>query len=212
MASKEYKGQQATVRYDLPRCFHAAECVKGAPNVFDPKGKPWVQPDGASVDELVAVVDRCPTGALSVVDADGASLLPTPTTNSIRIEADGPLIARGSLTVRRMDGDAIVSDTRLALCRCGASENKPFCDNSHAKAGFSDPGGLGRTAGAEGAAAGPLEIQTAPNGPLLTGGPVTLHGADGEVRLTKAALCRCGLSQNKPYCDGSHSTGGFRAD
>jgi len=212
MASKEYKGQQATVRYDLPRCFHAAECVHGAPEVFDPKGKPWVSPDKASVDQLVAVVDRCPTGALSVVDAEGSALLPIPAQNTIRIEADGPLIARGELSVKRMDGETVVSDTRLALCRCGASKNKPFCDNSHSEAGFTDPGGVGRTAGAEGEAEGPLEVQTAPNGPLLTGGPVTLTGTDGEVRLTKAALCRCGLSQNKPYCDGSHSAGGFRAE
>jgi len=212
MAAHEYKGQHATVRYELKRCIHAAECVKGAPDVFDPKRKPWVAPDEAPQAKLLAVIDRCPTGALSAVDGAGGSLLPTPSENTVQIEADGPLAVRGDVTVKRMDGETIAQDTRVALCRCGQSANKPFCDNAHGAAAFSDPGGIGRTAGAEGEAEGALEIQTAPNGPLLLGGPLTLKGSDGEVRLTKAALCRCGLSQNKPYCDGSHSTGGFQAE
>lgn len=211
MARKSYPGKKLVVRYEISRCIHAAECVKGAPEVFDIDRKPWVDPDGAEAEKIVAVVDRCPSGALSVCDLSGESLSTADAESSVVIEAHGPLAFRGSVRVESMQGEAIAQDTRMTLCRCGASANKPFCDGAHEKTGFSDAGELGRMAGSDGETdqAG-VTVQPAPNGPLLVNGRLTLRGASASARTTKAALCRCGMSRNKPYCDGSHS-GGFQA-
>ena len=131
MAAKQYPGEKATISYDMRRCIHAAACVKGNAQVFDANRKPWVEPDAAPPEELAAVVERCPSGALSIADGVGASLLQTPAENHVRIAPNGPLYFRGNVSVERMDGEPIHSDTRIALCRCGSSENKPFCDGSH---------------------------------------------------------------------------------
>jgi CDGSH-type Zn-finger protein len=98
------------------------------------------------------------------------------------------------------------------LCRCGASKNKPYCDNSHAEAGFQDAGALGSFQAEAPAPGGPVEISLAKDGPALTSGPLEIHGAgEGEpVRCGRSALCRCGASANKPFCDGAHKGAGFK--
>ncbi len=63
---QEYAGRDAVIRYDDKVCIHAGECVKGLPAVFDIKKTPWVNPDGASVDQLAAAVAKCPSGALTL--------------------------------------------------------------------------------------------------------------------------------------------------
>ncbi len=203
-----YNGQQSTVSYDVKRCIHAAECVKRLPAVFDPARKPWVDLDQASADQIEETVARCPTGALHV--EDGPQEL-TPATPEIRICADGPLYVHGKITVKSMAGETLLEDSRAAFCRCGASQNKPLCDNMHQAAAFGDPGGIGSMPTAAATVdAGALTVTPAPDGPLLLDGPFTIQGADGSsVCATKGALCRCGASANKPFCDGSHGRIGF---
>ncbi|MDR2114585.1 MAG: (4Fe-4S)-binding protein [Bifidobacteriaceae bacterium] len=65
MAVKEYYGEQITVGFDIDRCLHAAVCVRSIPAVFDTKRRPWVLPDAGDAKEIAAVIDRCPSGALS---------------------------------------------------------------------------------------------------------------------------------------------------
>lgn len=209
----EYHGAALTVRYDVRRCIHAAECSRGLPAVFDPERRPWIDADGAAADEIAAVVHRCPTGALTYLRSDGGAAEPVPAENTATVSADGPLYLRGDLEIVLADGTTVRA-TRAALCRCGASKNKPFCDDSHYEAGFHEPGALGDNklgAAAEGAAAGGrLTITPAAAGPLLLAGPVRVAGAAGGVyEGAKGALCRCGGSQNKPFCDGTHKTNGF---
>lgn len=69
---KAYVGQRSTVSFDSARCQHAAECVRGAPAVFDTKRRPWIDPDAEQADVVAEVVGRCPSGALrwSAADAD----------------------------------------------------------------------------------------------------------------------------------------------
>lgn len=203
-----YPGKQTTVNYDLKRCIHAAECVKGLPSVFDPDKKPWVDPDQASPEQVRETVASCPTGALHVAEATPEQ---PPATPEIGVCADGPLYVRGQVEVRSIDGETLLEDTRVAFCRCGASMNKPLCDNMHQKASFSDPGAVGSLPTASATVeAGDLRVTPAPNGPLLLDGPFTVRAADGQtVSGSKAALCRCGGSANKPFCDGSHSRIGF---
>ncbi|MEU7973681.1 (4Fe-4S)-binding protein [Micromonospora sp. NPDC049089] len=63
-AKKTYEGQKITVTFEARRCLHAAECVRGLPEVFDTSQRPWIRPDGAEAERLAEVVERCPSGAL----------------------------------------------------------------------------------------------------------------------------------------------------
>ena len=206
----EYRGESVLVTYDTKRCIHAAECVHGLPNVFDPKAKPWIDPDGAGADELAEVVTRCPTGALKFERLDGGAAEAVPTENTIAIEAAGPLYVHGEIEVVDSDGTVVTRDTRVALCRCGASKHKPYCDGSHSEAGFSDSGAIPDPRLRAGDAdSGKLGIALAKDGPLILDGPVTLTGGDDSCTGGKGALCRCGASENKPFCDGTHARIGF---
>ncbi len=213
---REYAGKDVVVRYDVKRCIHAAECVNGLPKVFDPDRRPWVDPDAAAADPIVEVIMRCPTGALHFQRKDGGAAEPVPDLNLITVSVDGPLYARGMLQVVNNDGTLKLEDSRVALCRCGASENKPFCDGRHSEAGFK--------AGASWAEAKPkpkefvpggeLRVTPRPNGPLLVKGRVEIHSTDGgqtSFHDGQTALCRCGASRKKPFCDGSHKQIGFAA-
>ena len=106
-------------------------------------------------------------------------------------------------------------DTRIALCRCGKSANKPLCDNAHVDAAFRDSGEVKDLDGVAdpGASVTGLRITAHTNGPLELDGPLALASADGAAILagTSVWLCRCGQSRTKPFCDGSHETNGFQA-
>ncbi|MCK7499489.1 MAG: (4Fe-4S)-binding protein [Comamonadaceae bacterium] len=143
--TSEYRGSGLVVRYDVKRCIHAAECVKGLPQVFDPNAKPWVQPGKAAAGKVIAVIGRCPTGALSVTREDGEACEKTPAANEARLVADGPIYLHGDIEIYDGDGKLTGRETRVALCRCGASKNKPFCDNSHKGSGFRHDGSCGET-------------------------------------------------------------------
>ena len=133
----EYDGEDITVTWDGKRCIHARECVRGLPGVFDPDERPWIDPDEADADDVAEVITRCPTGALQFERNDGGWVESTPDENTIAVTPDGPLYASGDIDIVDEDGDVLLSDTRVAFCRCGASGTKPFCDGSHAKVGFS---------------------------------------------------------------------------
>lgn len=129
--------------------------------------------------------------------------------NVVELAQNGPLCLSGDLLVEGQDPCA-----ETALCRCGLSKNKPFCDGSHNAAGFADPGACGDAGEGPDPATGRLEVKQAKNGPLLLSGNFAIVTGDGQVawRGTKAALCRCGASKNKPFCDGSHKPAGFSAE
>lgn len=212
---KEYWSDEILVTYDPARCIHAAECIRGLPQVFDTSKRPWIQPANATADQVAQVVMRCPTGALHFERKDGGAAEPILVTNTVQVRANGPLYLRGDVEVTLPDG-SVLKDTRVALCRCGASDHKPFCDNSHRANGFAASGSLGdnkaRTVELpEGAAQ--LKITPSANGPLRIVGNFELVSADGAVVYSgnRVSLCRCGGSQNKPFCDGTHSQKGFQA-
>ena len=208
---RSYSSDALTVDYDASRCIHAAECVHGLPSVFDPGRRPWIAAEGASRDELAAVIERCPTGALKYTPRDGGAAEPVPATNCVRVVKDGPLHVTGCLRVALPGGD-VLEETRVALCRCGRSANKPFCDNSHASGAFADPGRVPEGSLKDGALddGAALHITLAENGPILLRGPLEVRGAEAAAETgVGGALCRCGHSANKPFCDGSHARAGF---
>ena len=216
MTRKAYRSEKITVSFDLQRCIHARECVGGLPEVFDTEKRPWIQPEKSDPDRVAEVVVRCPTGALQFERIDGGAGEPVPSRNIVTVAASGPLYVRGDTEIRNSTGTTILEDTRVALCRCGESMNKPFCDNSHRQANFRDAGFLGESRLASGADADGRKLRIVPavDGPLILNGEVEIRSADGETsyRGTKAALCRCGQSANKPFCDGSHTRTGWRDD
>ena len=113
--------------------------MHGLPRVFAPGRRPWIVPDEESASELVAeVVRRCPTGALHYTLAGGVGEVPDGVTTVAPVP-DGPLIVRGDLRIDVGPGQ-VVAETRAALCRCGASANKPFCDGSHERIGWRSAG------------------------------------------------------------------------
>ena len=139
---RSYSTDAIVVRFELSRCIHAAECVKGLPDVFDPQRRPWIEPEKAEPDEIAEVVSRCPTGALTFERLDGRRGEEAPVENRLTPKPDGPIFAKGRFALVLPGGESLEA-TRVALCRCGASENKPFCDNRHREAGFQDDGRLG---------------------------------------------------------------------
>lgn len=111
-------------------------CVRDLPDVFLPEARPWVVVDAADADVVAAAVEHCPTGALHYRRLDGAADEQAPEETTVEPRPNGPLFLRGRLRIVAADGEVIRRDTRVALCRCGASGNKPFCDGSHRRIGF----------------------------------------------------------------------------
>ena len=216
MAEKEdifYPGEKATVSWNGKLCIHIGECGRADGDLFVGGRKPWCQPDLASDDETEEVVLRCPTGALSVKFADGSRVEQAPAINSIQVAYNGPLFVRGDLQIDDAPTDVAGLKFRAALCRCGASKNKPYCDNSHLDANFRDYGAIGKSSENSGNSGGPLQVSPALDGPLLVKGNVTLVSSSGRDSWqgSQAALCRCGASNNKPFCDGQHKKTGFKS-
>jgi CDGSH-type Zn-finger protein/uncharacterized Fe-S cluster protein YjdI len=211
-----YQSNAIEIRYDVARCIHAAECVHGAPAVFDPQAKPWIKPEAADGDAVAAVVMRCPTGALHFRRLDGGDEEAPAASNTVTVAADGPLYVRGDVTLVDAAGNVLLEDTRIALCRCGASKTKPLCDGSHKGIEFEDDGTVSaRAASAEAAPDnGKLRLTCTADGPYLAAGAAIIVDAFGESAGVAhgAALCRCGASNQKPFCDGSHKRVGFRSD
>jgi uncharacterized Fe-S cluster protein YjdI/CDGSH-type Zn-finger protein len=135
MTRRNYRGSDVELSFDPDLCMHATECVRGLPEVFDRGRRPWILTDNAPADQVSRVVERCPTGALLYRRLDGHPDEQPVTATSVTPVEDGPLAVRGDLVVRREDG-TLERLPRAALCRCGQSQNKPFCDNSHVKTGF----------------------------------------------------------------------------
>lgn len=132
--SNAFEGSDVTVYFDQARCIHAAECVKGLPAVFDPKNKPWVNPDGAEAQSVVEVVQRCPSGALHFELKSGDEERPVVPTR-VEPQVDGPVYLAGDLRIVLDQG--VLSETRASMCRCGRSGNKPFCDKTCERSGWS---------------------------------------------------------------------------
>jgi CDGSH-type Zn-finger protein/uncharacterized Fe-S cluster protein YjdI len=207
-----FASERIVVAYDADRCTQARECMRALPAVFDLDGSVSIDPSAAPPARIAEVVMRCPSGALHFERLDGGAEEPTPARNMVTVTPNGPLHVRGDLEIETPLG--LVHDTRVALCRCGASANKPFCDGSHRDTSFSHDGAftLGKPIAPPALDHdGPLRIRPSKRGPLLFSGILELRSADltTYARLEHPALCRCGRSQLKPFCDATHLDVGF---
>lgn len=205
------RSSAVTVEFDGQRCIHSRHCVLDRPDVFVPNVEgAWIHPERASAAEVLELAHNCPSGAIQCRAPDGSALEAPPVVNTVRVRENGPLAFHAALTVAGQD-----VGYRATLCRCGSSQNKPFCDGSHTAAGFTATGEPASTPSEPLAArAGALDVAPQRNGPLHVSGNLEVVSGTGRTvnRVTDAWLCRCGHSQNKPYCDGSHAKAGFQAD
>jgi CDGSH-type Zn-finger protein len=211
--------------------------------------------------------------------------LPIPEINP---ELNGPYLVKGVNTLLNSKGDVLLTEPQMALCRCGGSANKPFCDGTHARIGFESkklpgrnpdrlddyPTGnftvqdnrgicqhsgfctdelpevfrVGKDPFVDQSKSNPerIELQTkrCPSGalsfkwaknddhPPVAGqeisGPVITVSKNGPYRVKGGikldaeflsgaspehyALCRCGGSKNKPFCDGTHWYNNFTGE
>jgi CDGSH-type Zn-finger protein/uncharacterized Fe-S cluster protein YjdI len=205
------RGAKITIIFDGKKCIHSRQCVTGAPQTFlaNVKGS-WIHPDETPVEALVEVAHRCPSGAICYERHDGGPQEQAPAVNLATLRENGPIAFHGALM---LNGAPI--GFRATLCRCGASNNKPFCDGSHHEIGFTASGEpASRKTDALAARDGPITLTPQKDGPLLVDGNLEIVSGTGRVveRCAKTWLCRCGHSANKPFCDGSHKRVGFQAD
>jgi uncharacterized Fe-S cluster protein YjdI len=112
-AARVYQDDRIQVLWEPKLCIHVQNCVHGLAKVFDAKSRPWIHVEAADADRIAETVVTCPTGALHFHRLDG-----------------------GPQEEGAADGNLIRKDTRVALCRCGGSANKPFCDGTHRTKGF----------------------------------------------------------------------------
>ncbi len=211
-----YHGEETDVTWDARRCTHEAECLRLLRAVFDRRRRPWVLPDSAPADQVAETITHCPTGALHFVRKDGGAVEAADSVNLVLPGVDGPLFVRGEIVIETPEREVVLKDMRVALCRCGASKNKPFCDNTHEEIGFRHNGMLGKNeveVEPTASKSGPLRIVPSKNGPFELYGPLMLRGNDQICYMgSSALLCRCGGSSNKPFCDGTHLRNGFKGE
>jgi CDGSH-type Zn-finger protein/uncharacterized Fe-S cluster protein YjdI len=205
-------GRDVEVRFHGKRCIHSRNCVLGRPDVFVPNVEgAWIHPENATAAEVAELAHNCPSGAIQYRRLDGGSEESPPKVNQVRVLENGPYFFHAELVI---DGDPDVGYRRV-LCRCGASQSKPFCDARHHEAHFTatgeaNHGDMEMLATRNGS----LRITATNNGPLKIEGPLEIVSGTGTTlaKTAKTWLCRCGHSSNKPFCDGTHSKIGFQSE
>jgi uncharacterized Fe-S cluster protein YjdI len=132
---REYKKDDLTVVWKQDLCIHSEKCFHGLKDVFNPNQRPWINLEAATKDVILAQVKKCPSGALSY-QLEGELNQEKESNMKVEVNATGPLIVTGDFTIQHADGKEETRTGKTTLCRCGASENKPFCDGSHKKIEF----------------------------------------------------------------------------
>jgi uncharacterized Fe-S cluster protein YjdI len=129
---KEYSNGDLTVIWKPKKCIHSGICVKTLPDVYDPKGRPWIKPENASRESLISQIDTCPSGALSYrLGNSDQKKKENGMETKVEVIINGPLLVRGNLEVTTSDGAKEIKKRSTAFCRCGSSANKPYCDGTH---------------------------------------------------------------------------------
>lgn len=136
---KDYVGKEITIHDNRRICSHSAECLRNLESVFHLGERPWINPDGATVQSAIATVKKCPSGALSysvqgIEHRDQDVRKPV-----VIVERNGPYCIQGGIELTGINnwGEG-ASKEHYTLCRCGASNNKPFCDGTHHSIEFKD--------------------------------------------------------------------------
>jgi uncharacterized Fe-S cluster protein YjdI len=130
-----YSNGEVTVIWKPEICIHSAKCVQSLPEVFKPRDKPWVQMEHSNSEAIINAVKKCPSGALTYTmnseEKKGSNEKATTENSKVEVLKDGPLLVSGPVCVVHDDGREEIKSRTTAFCRCGRSENKPFCDGTH---------------------------------------------------------------------------------
>lgn len=132
---KEYSNGEVTIVWKPDLCIHSANCVRGLPAVFDNRKRPWINAQGASTEEIIEQVKQCPSGALTTY-LNKRKMENKSEKIKITLAKDGPILINGEVHLENEKGESLPTGKASALCRCGGSQNKPFCDGTHNKIGF----------------------------------------------------------------------------
>ncbi|MDP3462341.1 MAG: (4Fe-4S)-binding protein [Bacteroidales bacterium] len=139
---KEYRKDEITVIWKQLKCIHSGVCVRKLPVVFNTAHRPWINVQGADAEAIMAAIDLCPSGALSYrieeETADPPQAVDIQPKNKIQVVPNGPLLVNGIVEIVDQHGKSEQKTTMFALCRCGGSLKKPYCDGTHNFIGFKD--------------------------------------------------------------------------
>jgi len=139
--TKHYTNGEITITWKPNQCIHSKLCWTGLAEVFNPRERPWIKMDAATTASIIAQVEKCPSGALSYFRNEEKIENKNPEVDVdtiVEVSANGPLLVYGNITIKNKNGEEIKKNKVTALCRCGASANKPYCDGTHVKIGFKD--------------------------------------------------------------------------
>jgi uncharacterized Fe-S cluster protein YjdI len=138
--TKQYTNGEITIVWQSGKCIHSTKCwneLEGLTSVFNPRERPWIKPEGASTETIMAHIDKCPSGALSYYKNNEKDQVVEVTAEQIvEVAENGPLLVYGNIIVKDKDGNQTRKNKVTAFCRCGQSNNKPYCDGAHVKIGF----------------------------------------------------------------------------
>ena len=134
--TKKYSNGEITILWKPHKCIHSGVCVKELPKVYNPSKKPWLTIEKATTKELKAQVMKCPSGALSYYMNDEGNKEAESLDTKVEVLENGPLLVYGTLKVTDKEGNTETKNKTTAFCRCGQSNNKPYCDGTHMKIDF----------------------------------------------------------------------------
>jgi len=139
--TRQYTNNEVTVVWKPEQCIHSKVCWKGLGEVFNPTKRPWVNIQGASTERIIEQVRHCPSGALSYFMNDAAPTSAEPVAEAanivkVAVSANGPYLINTECVIQYADGREEVKKGKVALCRCGSSNNKPYCDGRHKEINF----------------------------------------------------------------------------
>jgi len=140
---RSYSNNEITVHWKPKECIHAGTCFRELRKVFDPARRPWIDIDQGTTEEIIDIVERCPTDALTyerkgegALSGQASTKAPQAEKVNFSIMRNGPILAEGSFTILMSDGSEREVKSITSFCRCGLSKNQPFCDGTHNKEGF----------------------------------------------------------------------------
>ncbi|UCH15200.1 MAG: (4Fe-4S)-binding protein [Bacteroidales bacterium] len=153
--ARKYKNKDITVFWRPNKCIHATYCYRELLKVFNPSKRPWINMEGAPTKDIIRIVDMCPTDALTykwnkdiekeqkVKDENKDKVVKEKDENKdveqkteVKVMENGPVIIKGNFKIVGTDGEEIQQMKAASICRCGYSENQPFCDGTHKKIKF----------------------------------------------------------------------------
>lgn len=134
---KAYIGENITILDNRGVCSHDGTCLRELPQVFRKRHIPWINQDGAPAAEIIRVIEKCPSGALSY-QLGSRRYQENDSEPALALTVNGPLKVRGGILLKDEKGTRPECKEHYSLCRCGGSKNKPFCDGAHLDNGFRD--------------------------------------------------------------------------